>query len=78
MRREVTPRVIVNQNLKDKIGCIAISNCFPTFRGRLLYIHNEKCYFELQKHPDYPQFDMCEGQIEYLPEDMVRSINFED
>jgi hypothetical protein len=78
MRHQFTPRVEINSNLKEMIGRIAVSNCFPSLRGRLLYIYNEKCYFEILKNPEYPKFDCCEGNLEYLPEEMVRSMRFED
>ena len=73
-----TPRVPINHKLKDKIGEVAISNCFPTFRGRLLYIREEKCYFEILENPIAPKYTGCAGQIEYLPEDMVMCLNFEN
>jgi hypothetical protein len=77
MRHPVTPRVEIHSDLKKLIGRVAVSNCFPSLRGRLLYIYNERCYFEMQKNVDYPKFDCCEGNVEYLPEGMVRSMRFE-
>ena len=69
--RQVTPRIQQTTSLKDSIGKILNNNCFPTMKGKLLYINNGKCYFEIIENEDYPKYNHCAGQIEYLPEAMV-------
>jgi hypothetical protein len=46
-------------------------------RGRLLYIQKDKCYFEIIENNEYPKYNECAGQIEYLPEHMVVCMEFE-
>jgi hypothetical protein len=72
-----TPREQINPILNEKIGEVARSNCFATFRGRLLYIKDERCFFEILENVEYPQYNCCAGKIEYLPESMVMCLNFE-
>lgn len=74
----VTPRAPQTVNLKDKIGHILNSNMFSTFRGKLLYIQKDKCYFEIQANPDYTKYNDSAGQIEYLPEAMVVYMKFKE
>lgn len=74
----VTPRIQQMSNAKECIGKILNNNCFPTLRGKLLYIQDEKCYFEILHNPEYTKYNECAGQIEYLPEHMVVCMKFED
>ena len=39
--------------MKDMIGKILTSNMFPTLKGRLLYVWEGKCFFEVQPNPEY-------------------------
>ena len=64
--------------MKDMIGKILTSNLFPTLKGKLIYIENEKCYFEIQKNSKLQMYDGCAGQVEYLPESIVITMNFEE
>jgi hypothetical protein len=75
--RQVTPRIPQTSKLNEMIGCVLNSNCFPTMRGRLLYIQKDKCYFEILENNEYPKYNECAGQIEYLPEHMVVCMEFE-
>ena len=68
-----TPQKI---DLKDKIGHVLNSNMFSTLKGKLLYIQKDKCYFEVMKNDEYPKYNECAGQIEYLPEAMVVCMDF--
>jgi hypothetical protein len=77
-RNKITLRIEVNINLKDMIGKVLITNLFPTFRGKLLYTQDGKCYFELLENKNYPKYNQCAGQIEYLPERLVITSNFEN
>lgn len=74
--RSFTPRVIQTSILTEKIGYVLNSNLFPTLLGRLLYIQNDKCYFEIIENSEYIKYNICAGQIEYLPESMVTTMKF--
>ena len=77
-RNKITPRNPINKNLYDLIGRTLRSNCFPTFRGKLIWVKDEKCYFELLENEEVPKYNCCAGQIEYLPETMVITMKFEE
>ena len=74
----VTPRIKQSYNMKDMIGKILTSNMFPTLKGRLLYVWEGKCFFEIQPNPEYEKYNGCAGQVEYLPESIVITMNFEE
>ena len=74
--RQNTPREIQMNKASEKIGCVLNSNVFPTFLGRLIYIQNDKCYFEILENSEYTKYNMCAGQIEYLSESMVTTMKF--
>ena len=76
--RITTKRIEVNSDLKNMIGRVLNSNLFSTFRGKLLYIQNEKCYFEILENKKYPKYNQCAGQIDYLPEKLVTTSVFEE
>jgi hypothetical protein len=77
-RNSITPRIPINKNLYDLIGRVLNSNCFSTFRGRLVHVENERCYFELLENKEYTKYNHCAGQVDYLPEHMVVTMKFED
>ena len=77
-RNKITPRIETSINLKDMIGKVLITNIFSTFRGKLLYTQDGKCYFELLENKNYPKYNQSAGQIEYLPERLVITSKFED
>jgi hypothetical protein len=74
----ITPRIPINKNLYDLIGRVLNSNCFPTFRGKLIHVANERCYFELLENKEYTKYNHCAGQVDYLPEHMVITMKFEE
>lgn len=76
--RRVTPRIDQNYNLKDMIGKVLFSNLFSTLRGRLIYIKDGKCYFEVLENPEFTKYNGAAGQIDYIPEAMVITMEFED
>lgn len=76
--RGVTERIQILSKAHDAIGKVTSSNCFPTLKGRLLYVHDEKCYFEMLENEEFPKYNNCAGQVEYLPEYMVVCMEFED
>lgn len=74
----VTPRVQQMKNAHNMIGRVLNSNCFATLRGRLLYIYNERCYFEIIENSNFTKYNHCVGKIEYIPEYMVVCETFEE
>ena len=74
--RPFTPRVIQTSIVTEKIGYVLNSNLFSTLLGRLLYVRDEKCYFEIIENSEYTKYNDCAGQIEYLPEHMVVTMKF--
>jgi hypothetical protein len=77
-QNKITPRTEVNTNLKNMIGKVLITNLFSTFRGELLYIQNGRCYFKLLENKIYPKYNCSAGQVEFLPEKLVVTLNFEN
>ena len=77
-RNKITSRVDQGYNLKKMVGRTLRCNIFPTMRGRLLYTYNERCYFVLVENDDYPKYNHCAGQVEYLNEYTVVTMKFED
>ena len=76
--REITPRIPQMKNAKAMIGRVLFNNCFSTLRGKLIYIHDEKCYFEIIENPDFTKYNESSGQVVYLPEYMVVCQEFEE
>jgi len=74
--KRVTPRFQTISSVREKIGYVFNNNCFPTFLGRLIYVQDEKCYFEVIKNKENPKYNYCAGDIEYLPEHMVLTMKF--
>jgi hypothetical protein len=74
----VTPRVTINKNLYDLIGRTLNSNCFPTMKGRMIFIKEDRCYFEMLENENFTKYNQCAGQIEYLTSHMVITMKFED
>lgn len=77
-QRRITPRFQTISKAHDMIGRVVFNNCFPTFKAKLLYVNEGKCYFEMMENPDYTKCNECAGQIEYLPETMVVCMEFEE
>lgn len=73
-----TPKTIYYTSLKGMIGRVLKTCLLPTYYGRLLYIKDGKCYFEVIANPELPKYDSCIGQIEYIPESLVVTMKFED
>ena len=72
----VTPRVPINKNLYDLIGRTLNSNCFPTMKGRMIFIKEDRCYFEMLENENFTKYNQCAGQIEYLTSHMVITMKF--
>jgi hypothetical protein len=52
----VTPRVPINKNLYDLIGRTLNSNCFPTMRGRMIFVKEDRCYFEMLENENFTKY----------------------
>jgi len=74
----ITPRVPIHKNTHQLIGRVLNNNCFPTMRGKMIYIQGDRCYFEMIENNQFPKYNYCAGQIEYLPEYMVITMDFEE
>ena len=77
-RNKITSRVDQGYNLKKMVGRVLRSNMFPTMLGELLYIEKGKCYFKIIENPNYIRYNNCAGQIEWLNELTVITMDFED
>ena len=76
-RNRMTPRYSQGHNMKKMVGRTLCCNMFPTFLGRLLYTHDEKCYFVMVENPTFTKYNHCAGQVEYLNEHTVMTMEFE-
>ena len=57
----VTPRVSINKNLYDLIGRTLNSNCFPTMKGRMIFIKEDRCYFEMLENENFADVTFVVG-----------------
>jgi hypothetical protein len=77
-RNKITSRQDQGHNLKKMVGRVLHSNMFPTMLGELLYTEKGKCYFKVIENPNFTKYNSCAGQIEYLKEDMVLTMQFKE
>jgi hypothetical protein len=77
-RNRITPRYNQGHNMKKMVGRTLRCNFFPTLRGRLLYTQNERCYFVIVENDEWPKYNACAGQVEYLNEYTVATMKFEE
>jgi hypothetical protein len=75
---KITPRYDQGHDMKKMVGRTLRCNLFPTFLGRLLYTQKERCYFVMVENPDFTKYNSCAGQVEYLNENMVLTMKFEE
>ena len=71
MSRGITPRETVIDKLDDVIGRKFSTNISPTTRARLLYYEKDKAYYEVLEYDKWPKYNMCVGQVFYLPNHMA-------
>ena len=45
--RGITQRTQLISKAHEMMGRVAYNNCFPTLKGLLLYVQDEKCFFEI-------------------------------
>ena len=77
-RNKITPRFDQGRNPKKMIGRVLCCNLFPTFYEKLVYIEDERRYFEMLPNPKFDKYNSCAGQIEYVHERVVLTAKFED
>jgi hypothetical protein len=75
---KITPRYDQKNDLEKMVGCTLRSNLFPTLLGRLLYTYEGKCYFVIAENDKWPKYNDCAGQVEWLSEKMVVTMQFEN
>lgn len=75
---KITLRVKQHNDIKELIGCVLNNNCFPTMKGKMIYIKDDRCYFKIIENHQFPKYNHCAGQIEYLPAYMVASMDFKE
>jgi hypothetical protein len=74
----ITPRYNQGHDMKKMVGRTLRTNMFPTLLGRLLYTHKERCYFVMVENNEWPKYNDCAGQVEWLNEHMVVTMKFEE
>jgi hypothetical protein len=77
-RNRITPRYNQGHDMKKMVGHTLRCNMFPTLRGRLLYTYKERCYFVMVENDEWPKYNQCAGQIEWLNEHIVLTMPFEN
>ena len=73
-----TPKTTYYSNLNGMVGRILKTCLLPTYYGKLLYVRDGECYFEVIPNPDIDSYNICAGKIEYIPEFLVITMKFED
>ena len=71
MIRGITPRKVVIDKLDDVIGRKFATNISPTTRAKLLYYEGDKAYYEVIEYDKWPKYNMCKGDVFYLPTHMA-------
>jgi len=74
-RNKITPRYY---NLSKMIGRTLRTCLLPTYLGKLLYIEDDKCYFEVLPNPEWTKYNSCAGKVEYIHEHHVVTMKFEE
>jgi hypothetical protein len=77
-RHKVTVRHQINDDLSKMIGRTLRTCLLPTYLGKLLYIQDDKCYFEVLPNPEFTRYNGCAGQVEYINEHHVVTMKFEE
>jgi len=77
-RHKVTVRHQINDNLHKMIGRTLRTCLLPTYLGKLVYIKDDKCYFEVLPNPEWPKYNACAGQVEYINDHHVVTMKFEE
>ena len=77
-RNRITPRYDQEYDMKKMVGRTLRCNMFPTFLGRLLYTHQERCYFVMVENPTFTKYNHCAGTVEWLNEYTVLTMKVEE
>jgi hypothetical protein len=75
-RHKVTVRHKLHNNLNKLIGRTFRTCLLPTYLGKLVYIQDDKCYFEVLPNPEWPRYNGCAGKVEYINADHVITMPF--
>jgi hypothetical protein len=78
MRRPITPRIQVVEDLKDCIGKKVSTNISPTLRARLIHFNRDLSTFEVtEAEEDGPvKYNTAVGQTFQMPTQMAVTMNF--
>ena len=78
MRRLITPRIEVVDDLKECIGKIVSTNISPTLRARLIHFNRDLSTFEVTeaKEGGPIKYNTAVGQTFQMPTQMVVTMNF--
>jgi hypothetical protein len=78
MRRPITPRIQVVEDLKDCIGKKVSTNISPTLRARLLKFNRDFSTFEVSEADENGpiKYNTAVGQIFEIPTHMAVTMNF--
>jgi hypothetical protein len=78
MRRPITPRIQVVEDLKDCIGKKVSTNISPTLRARLLKFNRDLSTFEVTEADENGpvKYNSAVGQTFKIPTYMVVTLNF--
>lgn len=75
-RHKVTVRHKLHNNLNKLIGRTFRTCLLPTYLGKLVYIQDDKCYFEVLPNPEWTKYNGCAGKVEYINADHVITMPF--
>jgi hypothetical protein len=78
MRRLITPRIQVVDDLKKCIGKIVSTNISPTLRARLIHFNRDLSTFEVTEAEENGpvKYNTAVGQTFQMPTQMVVTMNF--
>jgi hypothetical protein len=78
MRRPITPRIPVVEDLKECVGKIVSTNISPTLRAKLIHFNRDLSTFEVvEAEENGPiRYNTAVGQTFQMPTHMVVTMNF--
>jgi hypothetical protein len=78
MRRLITPRIEVVDDLKECIGKVVSTNISPTLRARLIHFNRDLSTFEVTEAEENGpvKYNTAVGQTFQMPTQMVVTMNF--
>jgi hypothetical protein len=78
MRRPITPRIQIVDDLKDCIGKVVSTNVSPTLRARLIKFNRDLSTFEVVEAEEGGpvKYNTAVGQTFEMPTQMAVTMNF--